>query len=331
MIPRKTRSTMVLAVLITAAISAAACGATDPAEESSDGKITVVASTNVWGSIAQSIGGPEVEVKSIIADGSADPHSYESTPQDAAAISEADLVVYNGGGYDSFVDRILGATGSQKPTVQAMRVSAQHTAHEDEGHAGHGQADHDQQPPPHGEDGHTHRGGNEHIWYDLHATHKVASTVARKLSEIKPAAKPTFDANAKRMTDDIEALEHKVNELGHSNHGTKVLATEPIAARLILQARFTDITPPEYVSAIESENDPPAAAVAKIKELVARKEPAVMIYNPQTESRATKQILTDVQQRGIPVVRLTETIPDQQGYVQWMTEQLNALRQALPH
>ncbi len=49
------------------------------------------------------------EVRSIISDPAGDPHSYESTPADAAAISRADLVVANGGGYDTFVDKVTDA------------------------------------------------------------------------------------------------------------------------------------------------------------------------------------------------------------------------------
>ena len=61
---------------------------------------TIVASTDVWGSVAKAVAGDRATVTSIINSASADPHSFEASPADAAAIIDASLVVYNGGGYD---------------------------------------------------------------------------------------------------------------------------------------------------------------------------------------------------------------------------------------
>ena len=92
-------SSLVLAVAISA------CGAEQPAERPD--MPTVVASTDVWGSVAQAVAGDHAKVTSIINGAAADPHSFEASPADAAAVIDASLVVYNGGGYDQWVDDIL--------------------------------------------------------------------------------------------------------------------------------------------------------------------------------------------------------------------------------
>ena len=68
---------------------------------------TVVASTDVWGSVARAVAGRHVAVTSILSGADADPHAYRLTPSDAAAIADAALVVYNGGGYDPWVNQAL--------------------------------------------------------------------------------------------------------------------------------------------------------------------------------------------------------------------------------
>ena len=68
--------------------------------------VDVVASTSVYGDIVSSIGGDKVRVSSIINRTSQDPHSYEATTQDKLAVSKAELVVENGGGYDAFIDTL---------------------------------------------------------------------------------------------------------------------------------------------------------------------------------------------------------------------------------
>jgi zinc/manganese transport system substrate-binding protein len=69
--------------------------------------LTIVASTNVWGSAAQAIAGDQVQVQSIITSPTDDPHSFELTSSQAAVLSSASIVVYNGAGYDHFIDDVL--------------------------------------------------------------------------------------------------------------------------------------------------------------------------------------------------------------------------------
>src|SRR4051794_13438732 len=89
-----------------------------------DGVVDVVASTSVYGDIVASIGGDKVRVSSIINRTSQDPHSYEASTQDKLAVSKAELVVENGGGYDAFIDTLAADTGlAQGNIVNAVDVS----------------------------------------------------------------------------------------------------------------------------------------------------------------------------------------------------------------
>ena len=80
------------------AVGVAGCGQDHAQPEQHDhGQATVVASTDVWGSVASAVAGEHAAVKSIVISAVADPHSFEASPADAAAIADASLVVYNGG------------------------------------------------------------------------------------------------------------------------------------------------------------------------------------------------------------------------------------------
>ena len=78
----------------------------------SSGVVQVVAAENFWGSIAAQVGGSHVKVISIINDPNADPHSYEPTSQDARTVADAQYVIYNGVGYDAWMDKLLAANPS---------------------------------------------------------------------------------------------------------------------------------------------------------------------------------------------------------------------------
>src|SRR5690606_41330361 len=88
------------------AFGSAACGQ-DRDVHQEHRAATVVASTDVWGSVAATVAGDHVPVTSIISGPQHDPHSYEASPADAAAPTDAALVVSNGGGYDPRATEVL--------------------------------------------------------------------------------------------------------------------------------------------------------------------------------------------------------------------------------
>src|SRR3954451_10168162 len=73
------------------------------------GKLQVVAAENVWGSIAEQLGGERVEVTSVISSPNIEPHSYEPTARDERAIAASDFVVLNGLGYDEWAAQAVDA------------------------------------------------------------------------------------------------------------------------------------------------------------------------------------------------------------------------------
>jgi zinc/manganese transport system substrate-binding protein len=274
-------------------IVAAVTGCGSPAA-GADGRIPVVASTNVWGSVVQAVGGDAVSVRSIVSDPSADPHSYESKPADAAAVAEAKFVVYNGGGYDPFFTEL--ATAGDVRRIEAFALSGKGS-------------------------------GNEHVWYDLPTVAKVADRVAEELGALDPGHRDTFAGNAKAFDARLDEL---LGTLAGVRKGARAVATEPVAGYLLEAAGIADLTPEEFAEAVEEETDPPAAAVAEMTELVSGRRVAVLVNNAQTETAVTKGLTESANRAGVPVVAVTETLPEgATGYLDWMTRQVNALAGAL--
>ncbi|MET9230937.1 zinc ABC transporter substrate-binding protein [Lentzea sp. NPDC003310] len=290
-----------------AVASLAACGTSTPSAD--NGKIQVVASTNVWGSVVKAVGGDEVEVKALLDDPGADPHSYESKPADAALVKDAKLVVFNGGGYDDFFAKLITSDATKK--VEAFPLADNHAE-------------------PHSEapdaDGHDHS-VNEHVWYDLHTVEAVAEAAATELTAIAPDKKATFESNTASFKTKIEELEKKIADIGK---GKKVAATEPIAHYLVEATGAEDVTPEAFSKAIEEESDVPAAALAEMNQLVESKQVNVLVENTQTENQVTKGVVEKAKSAGVAVVQVTETLPEGvTGYLDWMTKQVDALSQAL--
>ncbi|ONI81805.1 metal ABC transporter substrate-binding protein [Saccharothrix sp. ALI-22-I] len=309
------RNALLGAVAAATAVVLTACGAQDtPA--AAGGTIKVVASTNVWGSVVKAVGGDDVEVTSIINDPSGDPHSYESKPADLAAVRDAKLVIFNGGGYDDFFSTLLGEGGSAKQ-IETFAVSGKAAEAEPETSA---------EPEPTGEEAHDHA-VNEHVWYDFETVRKVADQAAADLGAIAPDKKATFETNAKDFGTKLTELEQRVEGKGA---GKKVVATEPVAHYLLDTAGVEDVTPESFSEAVENETDIPAAALADVTQLIEQKQITALVNNTQTENAGTLQVVGQAKTAGVPIAEVTETLPEGvTGYLDWMTKQVDSLVGAL--
>lgn len=285
-----------VAVGLATALSLTACGT---GSDDASGKPSVVASTNVWGNIAATVAGPDAQVESIITDPAADPHSHETSAIESAAITDADLVVYNGGGYDEFIEKAIEGTG--KRTVDAFASRAE-DIRDDE---------------------------NEHVWYDIDTVAVVADQIANALGEIDPDHASGYTDRAAAFKDSLNGVRSYTTPARTSDPGAPIVQTEPLAHYLLLDAGAKDVTPHEYQEAIEQETDPAPAAVAATRDLITGKQVRAMVYNVQTEDNTSKELRAQAEAAGIPVIEVTETLPAGVDYVTWQTDNARAIASAL--
>ena len=167
-----------------------------------------MASTNVWGSVVSAVTGEHAAVKTIISSAADDPHSYEVTPTDAATIADASLVVYNGGGYDHWVDDVL-STHKDVQSVNAYALLPSSV------------------PQP----------ANEHVFYDLEIAKAVANQIADKLSQSDAGHANDYKANASKFAEQADTIAAAERAIGAAHPGAAVVATEPVAHYLLVKHR----------------------------------------------------------------------------------------------
>jgi len=269
-------------------------------------RIAVVASTNVYGNIAATIGGPAVSVTSIIDRPDADPHAYQADARTRLALQRADVVIENGGGYDDFVDTLRQAGGPSDATVvNAVALS---------GH----------------EDGS--RGGlNEHVWYDLPTMRALAGRLTAVFSQRDPEHAQGFAKRAKAFESALNRLIGVEASLAHRYRGTPVAITEPLPVYLLSACGLVNLTPPAFSEAVEEGIDVSPRVLSRTLRLFDPADPgvSVLIQNIQTDDAATRLVRQAASEAGVPVVPVTETLPAGLGYLDWMRGNLHALRTAL--
>lgn len=292
------RASFVAMTAVVVAIGAAGCSQQE-SSPAGHGTATVVASTDVWGNVAGAVAGDHAAVTSIVSGTVADPHSFEASPSDTAAITDASLVVFNGGDYDHWVEHVL-EDHPDVPTVDAYALRP------------------DAQQP-----------GNEHVFYDPATAKAVAAQIADRLSTIDSANAETYRANAATFgatADEILALERAI---GQAHPGASVVATEPVAHYLLVNAGIADKTPEGFANAIEEDTDPSPADLAAMLDLISTRQVSALLYNSQTETAVTKQLLDAANRASIPVVTVTETLPEGTDYLTWQRQTAEQLASQL--
>ncbi|GLZ56405.1 zinc ABC transporter substrate-binding protein [Actinomycetospora sp. NBRC 106378] len=281
--------------------SAAPSAAPSSSAAASGGTLTVVATTNVWGAVAKAVAGPDADVKAIISDPAGDPHSYESTPADAAAITSSDITIANGGGYDEFAEKIADAD----PAAKAKMITAFDLR------------------PDKADD-------NEHVWFDPTTVKAVANQIAQRLAQAEPTEAAGLTQRAQAFDARVDQIAQQTAAIGASRPGTRVISTEPIAHYLLRTAGVADVTPQDFVEAIENETDPSAASLVEVRNALTAKQVTALVFNPQTETPVVAGLRDTANAAQVPVVEVTETLPaGVTDYLQWVDSTRTALARAV--
>lgn len=309
------------AALVAATGFAAVACSTESAPPQTDNP-QVVASTDVWASVAQAVVGDRGQVTALFNSPGSDPHEFEPSMADTAKIEDADLLIYNGGHYDAYME--TAAENSRAYQVDATSFLPDADAGDQ-----HGDGDH----ADHGDDhaGHDHgAGANEHVFYDLPLVGQVADATAAELAKLSPKNADYYRANAAAFTTGITGLRDRLAALKARHDGAKVAATEPLSSYLLDEAGLVDAAPKSFAAAVENGQSPSAADVAKFGDLLRGKQVRALIYNTQAVDPATEQVLAIARQAGVPVVQLTESLPGGPiDYLSWQSAQIQQLEQAL--
>jgi zinc/manganese transport system substrate-binding protein len=269
------------------------------------GVIKVVTSTNVWASVVEILGGDWVEVTPIIQDPLQDPHSYEASARDQLALSEADLVIANGGGYDEFMVQLMAALDGEQAFVTLTD----------------GDHDHSETDTAH---------ANEHIWYDLEEVGHASELIVDAIVELRPEAFDQLTTNFDFFISELDNLEIRREALREKALGIGYVAAEGVANLMLDEAGFENVTPEALADAIEEEREVPPAALKQATDLIEGDVAGLLVVNSQVSDVATEQLRAVAEAAGIPVFEASELIPaSDMDYLDWMASILDQLQEAV--
>jgi len=293
----------VVPMLVALCALLAACG-TSSASFSKPGVINAVGAENEYANVLAQIGGAYVHVSSILNNPNTDPHSFEASPSVAEEVSQAQLIVQNGIGYDTFMDKIESAS----PNAHRRVIVAQHVLGVPNGTA------------------------NPHLWYSPATMPAVAKAMASALSALAPSHAAYFQARLTSFDASLQPWLRAIAAFKTAHPDTAVATTEPVADYLLEAMGTKNLTPFVFQADVMNGVDPAPEDITLVNGLLVAHRVKVFCYNQQVVDSLTGSIRQNARSAGIPIVGVYETMPTPgYDYQRWMLAEVAAISAAVSH
>ena len=258
---------------------------------SQSNKISIVTTTNVYSDIAKNIVGKYGTATAIIDKSSVDPHDFDPTTADAKKVAQANIIVANGLGYDSWMNK-LAKSVDKKPVLVGEDLMGLKS------------------------------GDNPHIWYNLDMPTKYVDYLVKRLSKLDKKHAAYFKENGEKYLANID----KIKQLAQANKGDQkpVFVSEPVFDYALQEAGYK-IGDKKFEEAIENGTDPSPKTINEMNNAIKQKKIAFFVNNTQASSSTVKSFVKLAKKNNVPVLNVRETIPNNTTYLAWMKENYQKL------
>ncbi|MCT6878881.1 MAG: zinc ABC transporter substrate-binding protein [Commensalibacter sp.] len=262
--------------------------------------IFIVAAENMYGDIAKQIGKVHVDVTTILSNPDQDPHSFELTPSVGYALTKAQLVIINGVGYDAWADRLLSHQTQNRPKI----ILAQDILGKK-------------------------MGDNPHLWYDIDGMQKLSQYLAKQYIDLMPENRNLFEANLAQFSNQLTKIKKRIETIKSQHLGLFVAATEPVCGIMVEKLGF-EMGEQNFQWVIMNGGEPSPRQVAQFEDDLRQKKIKLLFYNAQVITPETDRLKQIANQANIPIIGVSETMPEGMSYQQWMNDTLSKIEAALP-
>lgn len=259
------RAVRALALLPAAALLAA-CGSTAGGEAAAPGTTSVVAGFYPLEWAAAQVGGDRVSVTSLTAPG-AEPHDLELTPQQVAAVSDADLVLYVAEFQPALDDAIAQSPDAAVDVAAGLETLAPEEHSGDE-HAGE-EASYD-----------------PHVWLDPTNMATIVATVAQRLSSVDPAGASTYAANAAALEDELAALDEQWTSGTATCANRDLVVSHEAFGYLAERYGFTQVG----ISGLSPDTEPSPAKIAEVADFVRANKVTTVYYETLVDPKVAETV-----------------------------------------
>ncbi|MEA5120356.1 MAG: metal ABC transporter substrate-binding protein [Propionibacterium sp.] len=302
------------AVALGIAVLTITTGCSAPAGDD-DSATSIVVGAYPFEFVATRVAGDHATVTNLLAPGS-DGHDLELSPQQVAAVSNADLVLYQSG-YQAALDE---AVEQQSPAnvLDTASFLTLRTAAEDD--------DHDADDADDDHDADEHGSYDPHVWLDPTNVAEIADHTADLLSQLQPENADAFTANAHQLRSELTTLDADFAS-GLANCRTNTFITSHTAFGYLAARYGLDQV---GISGLSPEEEPSPARIAQVQQIATERDVTTIFYETAVSPKVSQAIASDLG-LATDVLDPIETLSsDSRGsdYIEVMNSNLDSLRKA---
>ncbi|HZW40912.1 MAG TPA: metal ABC transporter substrate-binding protein, partial [Agromyces sp.] len=243
------------------------CASPAASDDAGEGGPAIVATTTQVGDFTQELLGDGADFTQLLAPGQS-AHGFDPSAAQLLALSNADALVVNGAGLESWLDDAISASGFDGELIDAstgieLFATEDEEAHDDEAADDAATDDHDDHGDEEGGQGE----GNPHIWTDPELAEHMVENIADGLRDVSGVDAAALEANETEYLGRLDALDTWIEEN---------VAQVPVEQRLLVTNHdaftyFIDAYDITFVgSVIPSFDDNAEPSAAEIDDLVAK-------------------------------------------------------------
>lgn len=226
----------------------------------------------------QRIGSKHVQVHNLVPVG-VDPHEFEPSPKNITRLAEADLLVYNGAGFEPWVEKIGHVIDGER-TQKLDTSKSISMIHSEEHHHNH----HEEEDSESKEEA---KQMNPHVWLDPQLAKKQASEIKQKLISIDPKHKKDYEKNYQQLATDLDQLDKEFSTIVKNKQKEKIVVSHDAFAYLAKRYGFEQIP----ISGLSSSDEPSPKELQQIVEIVKKNQLKVIFF----ETLGNKKLVQTVQ------------------------------------
>jgi ABC-type Zn uptake system ZnuABC Zn-binding protein ZnuA len=251
-----------------------ACGGQPASPVSGTAAPKIVATSTILADLARNIAGDRLTIESLLPVG-ADPHSYQPTPQDAARISEAKLLIVNGAEYEHFLEPLLENAGGEKTLVEASAGLSLREA-------------------PEGE-----HGVDPHLWLDPNNVIAYVENIRAGLTHFDPDGAQTYHSNASDYVLELQDLDAWIEEqIAQIPPERRVLVTNHEALGYFAE-RYGFAVVGTIVESFSSDASPSAQQMAHLVDQIRQSQAPAIFLDASDNPALAQQIAAET---GVQVI-----------------------------
>lgn len=304
---------------------------------------------------AKKIAGDKAEVINLVPAG-AEPHDYEPTAKDIINLSQADLFVYNGGGFETWIEKIVEAVNSstmmildstEHITLISNEESGQHHEdkhddHNDQGHNGKEEDNHDDHEEDHGhgkeEDDHDDHGDDHdhehsefdpHVWLDPVSAKLQAEAIKNAIVSIDAANKEYYESNFTELAKQFDGLDAKYKELNQHIERRDFIVSHAAFGYIAYRYELNQVA----ISGLSPSNEPSAKQLKEVIEFVRENNIQYILFENLVTPKVAEVVRQEVAAEALVLHNLEgltkEELSQGKDYFSIMEDNLDVLKKAL--